>query len=118
MVLESSARPQTRDTHMKLCHIHILPTVKKKKISSCLKNRNAFQKSKKQTKEKKKNAPILNPCVQVLEVVFVRTLGRSLLGCLLACGCCPEVRRFYTPPLPSDPAPAAAPALRSFARGV
>lgn len=30
MVLESSARPQTRDTHMKLCHIHILPTVKKK----------------------------------------------------------------------------------------
>lgn len=52
MVLESSARPQTSDTHMKLRHTHILPTPEQK---------NLFPES-----EKSKST-----FVQVLAVVFL-----------------------------------------------
>lgn len=136
MVLESSARPHTRDTHMRLRHIHILPTVAgpqnfwtsgppllfsfltpRNKLalwvlkSLWLSEESFFQKSKTNRRSRPQSL-----CWSLAG--GLRGPWADPLGCLLACGCCPQVRCFYSPALPSDPAPAAAPALRSLARGV
>lgn len=118
MVLESSARPQTRDTHMKLRHIHILPPgnhstpllfsllLPETNFRSvfCLKNLSEES----HTFEKRK-VPILNPCVEVSEALksgLILSAACWLVAAALRCAAFIPLRspliRLPPPPWPSE----------------